>query len=153
MKTVQGDLLHLAKAGHFDVIVHGCNCFCNMGKGIAKSIKAEFPEAFAADCDTVKGYRGKLGQFSQAAVSRGAHALTVVNAYSQYDFRGPRPNVDYEAIREAFRAIKLAFPGARIGYPQIGAGLARGDWGVIAGIIDEELAGEDHTLVIYAVTA
>jgi hypothetical protein len=32
-------------------------------------------------------------------------------------------------------------------YPKIGAGLARGDWPTIAAMIDEELAGEDHTLV------
>jgi O-acetyl-ADP-ribose deacetylase (regulator of RNase III) len=52
MKTTKGNLIHLAKAGHFDVIVHGCNCFCAMGKGIARSIKLEFPEAYAADCTT-----------------------------------------------------------------------------------------------------
>jgi len=39
------------------------------------------------------------------------------------------------------------FAGRRIGYPRIGAGLAGGDWQRIAAIIDEELAGEDHTLV------
>lgn len=149
MKTTQGNLIHLAKAGHFDVIVHGCNCFCTMGKGIALSIKREFPEAYAADCDTKHGDQSKLGSFSQAFVSLGTRAVTVVNAYTQYDYRGPQPNVNYKAIRQAFRAIKQTFPGARIGYPQIGAGLARGDWAVIAAIIDEELAGEDHTLVIY----
>ena len=35
MKVTQGDLLQLALAGQFDVIVHGCNCQCQMGKGIA----------------------------------------------------------------------------------------------------------------------
>ena len=32
---VDGDLIKLAKQGRFDVIVHGCNCFCQMGAGIA----------------------------------------------------------------------------------------------------------------------
>ena len=36
-----------------------------------------------------------------------------------------------------------------IGYPKIGAGLAKGDWSTIAAILDEELAGEGHTLVEY----
>jgi hypothetical protein len=31
----------------------------------------------------------------------------------------------------------------------IGAGLAGGDWEIISAIINEELYGEDHTLVIY----
>ena len=38
-----------AKNGEFDVIIQGCNCFHTMGAGIAKYIKQDFPEAFAAD--------------------------------------------------------------------------------------------------------
>jgi O-acetyl-ADP-ribose deacetylase (regulator of RNase III) len=40
------------------------------------------------------------------------------------------------------------FSGKRIGYPKIGAGLAGGDWNIISSIIDKELIGEDHTLVL-----
>jgi O-acetyl-ADP-ribose deacetylase (regulator of RNase III) len=36
-----------------------------------------------------------------------------------------------------------------IGYPAIGAGLAGGDWQLISSIIEEELAGEDHTFVVF----
>ena len=61
MKDLQGDLLQLALAGHFDVIVHGCNCQCTMGAGIAKAIKLRFPLAFAADQATTAGDRGKFG--------------------------------------------------------------------------------------------
>lgn len=49
MKTLRGDLLAYALNGKINVIVHGCNCFCNMGAGIAKQIKNTFPEAFDAD--------------------------------------------------------------------------------------------------------
>jgi hypothetical protein len=49
--------------------------------------------------------------------------------------------------------VKQRFSGKRIGYPRIGAGLARGDWTRIAGIIDEKLEGEYHTLVEYAPNA
>jgi len=45
--------------------------------------------------------------------------------------------------------VKAMFAGSRIAYPMIGAGLAKGDWSIIASIIEEELAGEDHTLVEY----
>ncbi|GBG14252.1 DNA gyrase subunit B [Novimethylophilus kurashikiensis] len=148
MKSITGNLIKLAKAGHFDVIVHGCNCFCTMGKGIAKSIKDEFPLAYEADCQTKYGDRNKLGTFTQAFIAERPFAFTVVNAYTQFDYRGAN-NADYAAIRKAFRAIKGSFPNARIGYPMIGAGLAQGDWSVISGIIDEELAGEDHTLVVF----
>ena len=132
MQTRSGDLIALAKAGEFDVIVHGCNCQCAMDAGIAKQIKAEFPAAYAADCATPK-----------------SHALTVVNAYTQAHWRGSGVLADYDAIRLAMRRIKTQFSGRRIAYPKIGAGLARGDWARIARIIDEELAGETHTLVLY----
>ena len=45
------------------------------------------------------------------------------------------------------KTVKQNFAGTRIGYPLIGAGLAKGDWQVISKIIEEELEGEDHTLV------
>ena len=59
MKLIKGDLIQLAKNGEFDVIIHGCNCFCTMGAGIAKTIKDIFPEAYKADLNTKKGDRSK----------------------------------------------------------------------------------------------
>jgi O-acetyl-ADP-ribose deacetylase (regulator of RNase III) len=76
--------------------------------------------------------------------------VTIVNAYTQFDYRGPGPKVDYDALDRAFRRIAAAFPEDRVGYPKIGAGLAGGDWARIAAIIDDALAGLDHTLVEYA---
>ena len=52
MKEVTGDLVKLAKNGEFDVIVHGCNCECIMGGGIAKQIRQAFPTAYDADRGT-----------------------------------------------------------------------------------------------------
>ena len=57
MQTVRGDLLALAIAGDFDVIIHGCNCLHTMSAGIAKSIKHQFPAAYDADLATEKGSR------------------------------------------------------------------------------------------------
>jgi len=39
MKEITGNLITLAKEGHFDMIVHGCNCFCTMSK--KKKMKPE----------------------------------------------------------------------------------------------------------------
>lgn len=147
MKTISGDLIKLAKAGHFDVIIHGCNCFCTMGAGIAKFVKESFPEAFAADKATVRGDRTKLGTCTFAEIATESSTLVVVNAYTQFDWRGRGPKVDCAAVRSCMKWIKNRYTGRRIGLPKIGAGLAGGDWPTIAGIIDEELAGEDVTLV------
>ncbi|WP_087025356.1 macro domain-containing protein [Thaumasiovibrio subtropicus] len=147
MKEVEGDLIQMALEGHFDVIVHGCNCQCQMGKGIALSIKKLFPEAYEADLATEKGSREKLGSYSSANVSQLDASFTIVNAYTQFHWRGKGVKADYEAIQSVFVQIKNDFPGKRIGYPLIGAGLAGGDWDVISSIINKELKGENHTLV------
>lgn len=147
---IQGDLLQLAMRGQFDVIVHGCNCQCQMGKGIALSIKRLFPEAYKADCATEKGAFSKLGTMSIAEIKRSNVGFFIVNAYTQFHWRGEGVKADYDAIRKVMQGVKLKFAGKRIGYPRIGAGLAGGDWTEISAIIDRELAGENHTCVVLA---
>ncbi len=147
MKIIEGDLIELALKGEFDLIVHGCNCFCTMGAGIAKTIKEVFPEAYDADLSTELGAEDKIGNISKAEVQREEQIIVVVNGYTQYSPTGDGVLVDYEAVSSVFSIIKKQFPGLRIGYPMIGAGLARGDWNIISGLILEQLEGEDHTLV------
>lgn len=147
MKIVEGDLIQMAAEGEFDVIVHGCNCQCQMGKGIALTIKKQFPEAYQADCSTEKGSWEKLGSFSQVKVKTGDNEFTIVNAYTQFHWRGNGVKADYDAIKRVFSSLKVEFSGKRIGYPLIGAGLAGGNWEVISQIINSALEGENHTLV------
>lgn len=147
MQIEQGDLVQKAKAGEFDVIVHGCNCFCQMGAGIAKTIKQVFPAAYQADLATVAGDQLKLGTYSSAQVAVPGRELVIVNGYTQYQWRGAGVKANYAAIRQVFRGVKQAYAGHRIGYPALGAGLAGGDWALIAAIIDEQLTGEEHVFV------
>jgi len=147
MKVTEGDLIKQAKEGRFGLIVHGCNCFCTMGAGIARGIKGQFPEAFEADQTTQKGSKEKLGTCSFAKIEREGINLIVVNAYTQFDYRGRGEKVDYDAVRSCMKWIRENFEGERIGIPKIGAGLAGGDWQRISQIVDEELAEEDVTLV------
>jgi O-acetyl-ADP-ribose deacetylase (regulator of RNase III) len=156
MKTIKGDLIEMALDGKFDVIVHGCNCFRTMGAGIARQIAKQWPGAFAADEKTPKGDSTKLGTYSMYVTdARNGRPLFIVNAYTQFDFRGPK-NVNYTAIRDAFRGIKESLEGSpsklRIGIPKIGCGLAGGDWIKVEAIIDDEMRGEDITCVEYEVS-
>jgi O-acetyl-ADP-ribose deacetylase (regulator of RNase III) len=73
--------------------------------------------------------------------------LVILNSYTQYQWRGAGVKANYAALRQVFRSVKQAYAGRRIGYPALGAGLARGDWTLIAAIIDEELTGEEHGFV------
>lgn len=149
MKTVYGDIFKELELNNADVFVHGCNCFCNMGAGIALDVKKRFPEAYLADLETKTGSHEKLGTYSQAIVTHNGRQIIIVNAYTQYDWRGNGKDIlaDYSAIRHVFRAIKTNFNGLRIVYPTIGAGLAKGKWNIIEQIIDEELSGEHHFCV------
>jgi O-acetyl-ADP-ribose deacetylase (regulator of RNase III) len=150
MKKITGDVLALARKGHFDVIVHGCNCYCDFGAGLAKAIQTSFPQVYYADRATKAGDKSKLGSITYAVVDGDdGHSFTIVNGYTQFHWKGKGVLVDYDAIRSVMQAVKSEFSGQRIGYPKIGAGLARGDWDVISAIIDEVLQGEDHMYVEY----
>lgn len=146
MRVIKGDLVKLAASGTFNVIVHGCNCFNTMGAGVALQIANRFPEAWYIDSMTNYGDRRKLGNTSIATV-RGDHddALIIVNAYTQYGTTS-KPGemvVDYDAVYNVFAKtvhnLSCIAPNMRIGIPRIGAGLAGGDWDVLAEIIEEAL--------------
>ena len=150
LKYVEGDLIEMALKRKFDVIVHGCNCFCNMGKGIALQIAKTFLKAYLADMSTCKGDRKKLGTIG-IIIDLG---VTVVNAYTQYGYgrmTRNKPNADYKAIRSCMIKIREEVltinPDYKIGFPLIGAGLAGGDWAIIEKIIEEELGNFNITIV------
>ncbi len=146
MKEVIGNLITLAEEGDFGIIAHGCNCFCNMGRGIALEMRNKYPAAYDADKQTTAGDFTKLGTYTCHQTARGFY---IINAYTQYDWRGTTMNCNYAAIRSVFMKLKRDFggKGLRFGIPLIGAGLAGGDWNVISKIIDEEMHDEDLTLV------
>ncbi len=142
----------LSKA-QVDVLVHGCNCYHTMGAGVAKDIKATFPQAYEADLKTKKGDKYKLGTYSSAEgeiVKNGKPwPITIVNAYTQFGFGTEKKQVDYEAVRKVFKQINKDFAGKTIAFPRIGAGLAGGCWLTIANIIRTELKDCHPVLTVF----
>jgi O-acetyl-ADP-ribose deacetylase (regulator of RNase III) len=143
IKIEEGDLIEAAKNGDFDVIAHGCNCFNNMGSGIARTIREQFPEAYAVDCQEEKGDRDKLGKISFAHHGK----LTIVNCYTQYKYGRDKVHADYEAIRSCMKIINARFAGLYVGLPIIGCGLAGGDWNIVEKIFEEELTAVQYTVM------
>ena len=146
IKYIDGDIVR--DSDQFDVIAQGCNCFCKMGAGLAPQIKHKWPEAYAVDCETVAGDRNKLGTFTYTKNT----TPIIVNIYSQYDTKGRSlgyMDLDYTALRSGLKAMKEKFSGKKFGLPKIGSDLAGGDWNIIERIIQEELNGEDVTVVKY----
>jgi O-acetyl-ADP-ribose deacetylase (regulator of RNase III) len=45
--------------------------------------------------------------------------------------------------------VKEKFSGKKMAFPLIGAGLAGGDWNYISEIIEDELKGEDVTIIVW----
>ena len=76
IKYVDGDLIQLALDRNFDVIGHGCNCFCTMGAGIAPQMARAFwcndPTKYPWEGDEHKGDYRKLG------TSRNTHGTSQV---------------------------------------------------------------------------
>ena len=154
MKYVKGNLLEMARMGDFQVIGHGCNCFCTMGAGIAKQVRAEAPDAYVVDCKTQYGDKGKLGTYSGSIIKpdskfSNAHEYWCLNLYTQHKYTRTEVDVDYDAIRGCMKEIAKTFGKNSIGLPLIGAGLAGGDWETIEAIIEEELHGLDVTIVVW----
>ena len=151
LKLVNGDLLQLANNGHFDVIVHGCNCFCTMGAGIALQIKRRFPKAYEADCATEKGSKNKLGNYSYSIEENlKGGKFVVVNAYTQFTTASSLDNeipLDYTALENVLEQIKEDFKGYKMGFPLIGCGLAGGDEKRVVAMITQALKDEDVTIV------
>ena len=133
MNLVKGDLVKMGKNNEVDIIVHGCNCFNTMGAGIAASIAREFPDAYNADQETVRGDPGKLGTYTIGMHGR----LVIINAYTQYGMsRDGKDVFEYLAFERVLEKLASRFGAFRFGLPMIGMGLAGGDPDRIIPMID-----------------
>jgi O-acetyl-ADP-ribose deacetylase (regulator of RNase III) len=109
---IEGDLIDLALKGNFDVIVHGCNCFCQMRNGLAPQMAKAFGcDKFSLELSEYANEYGdiiptnnvgdvnKLGQIQYkifgiknekvywiVQVGSDIHKLAVVNAYTQFKY-------------------------------------------------------------------
>jgi O-acetyl-ADP-ribose deacetylase (regulator of RNase III) len=154
MKEIYNNLLDLAEAGEFDIIIHGCNCFHTMNSGIAKQIRERYPDVYEADKIFSKyGDASKLGTITYKDLGD----FVVVNCYTQfrYGYDGER-YVEYGAVRSCLKELKSLYEKVkknkviekiRIGIPLIGCGKAGGDWEIVKKIVNDELKEYDVTIV------
>ena len=123
LKHTKGNLLDLAEADKFDIIVQGCNCFNTMGGGIAREIRERYPMAALVDYGTLKGDYNKLGNYTTAFTGK----FLIVNAYTQFNMSQGTDVFEYAAFQLILVKLAHEFGDKRIGLPYIGMGLAGGD--------------------------
>lgn len=169
-QEIKGDLIDLALSGAFDVIVHGCNCFCKQNAGIAKQMVETFnTNLFNLENNGIPGEYDKLGNIewklrlvdydkkvweSNAigilkSTNRTFFSLIVVNAYTQYEWNSKTKPFDYEAFTMCLKKINHKFKDKTIGMPKIGSGLAGGNWNIIKELIQKYLPDCYVTIVEY----
>lgn len=145
MPIQTGNLLDATRG----IIVHGCNAQGKMASGVAKDIRARYPQAYNAYMKEYNGDGLKLGQVIWARVSD-EPLLGIANGITQ-KFYGRNPNiryVDYGAVERVFTEVGniARRHNLPVHYPKIGAGLGNGDWSIIEPIIEKALEGIQHTL-------
>jgi len=139
LKRSKGNLIDMAEAGEFDIIVHGCNCHNTMGSGIAREIRERYPIAYDADTEAAKMWPrpvARLGNFSYAGTDK---QFIIINAYTQVNFM-PRTvdHFEYEAFYVILKKIEdLVSDGVRLGFPYIGMGLAGGNADRIISMLED----------------
>ena len=158
LQHTKGNLIDMAEAGEFDVIVHGCNCLNTMGSGIAKEMRERYPGAYEADTLATAQWKqpvAKLGNFSTYATIGKGRPFVIINAYTQVDF-APRgqDHFEYESFYLILKKLKVLGP-RKFGFPYIGMGLAGGDSTRIIAMLEAfatevSTLGGSATLVEYA---
>lgn len=170
-KVVEGDLIQLALAGEFDVIAHGCNCFCIQGAGIAAQMAKNFrthddryytkeDRKYEGDYDKLGTidyayyvledglctFRGEVGSNVTWFEENKIKYVTVVNCYTQFK---PGPNADYDAVRMCMKKMNHFFKDKHIGLPKIGCAIGGLHWNMVEMIVQRELKDCNVTIVEY----
>lgn len=149
----KGNLLDMADAGDFDIIIQGCNCWNTMGGGIAREIRERFPMAAQVDSETVKGDYNKLGNWtkSRTVPNQNRHWFTIINAYTQYNMSRGDDVFEYTAFQLILEKLVHEFGDKRVGLPYIGMGLAGGDKKRIMAMIEnfaQEISAKGGTVTL-----
>ena len=128
----QGDLLESTHT----VLLHGCNAQGVMGSGVARQIRAKWPNVYEIYSLRHRVFGLTLGDIVPVATIDGK---IIVNGITQ-DFYGRTGDrfVDYDAVAAVIDRVDAhvgSWGVTEVAMPRIGAGLGGGDWQVIENII------------------
>jgi len=133
------------------IIVHGCNAQGVMGSGVAKQLRAKYPEIFLDYLDLLNTFKeSKDSPMGKTMVSLVSKDLYIANAVTQEFYgRDGKQYVDYEALSTCLTSVadlaqQWKMP-VHIPY-LIGAGLGGGDEKIILEIVEKTMYNTDCIL-------
>ena len=152
-----GDIVEVQKERKIDYIVHQVNCQGQMGSGVAKRIKEEYPAvyiSYMAKCLSAETPESIYNTIQMVPLYEtyveGGWNPQCCNFFSQYGYGydGKR-YTSYDAFWTCLNRFKSAVPkGSSVAFPaRIGCGLGGANWAVILQMISEVL-GKDYDLYI-----
>ena len=129
----------------FEIGLHVCNLYHTFGAGIAKRIKAIFPEAYEIDLSTIKGDKNKLGTISLTNVKKHPEYPIIQyigNLYAMTGMGTDKRQLSYDKLIDCLNKVNDEFrseiPPYSIGIPfNMGCGLAGGEWSIVEAIIED----------------
>ena len=128
IKFINGDAVEEFIKEPNSALAHGCNVFCKMRRGIAKTISDKYPIARQTDDATGTG-REKIGTFSVCCVNN-ANSNYIFNLYTQYTYWDEDDMLEYGAVllslTRCLRHCKT-LGVTKLYIPRIGSGLACGN--------------------------
>jgi len=117
-------------------IVHGCNAQGVMGSGVAKIVRDKYPEAYQ---EYLRMFRTEGDLVLGDVIWAESNGKFIGNAITQEFYGTDQRHVSYDAVAHVMWEINTITTIKEVAMPKIGAGLANGDWNVIAAIIESEL--------------
>ena len=141
--------VNLLECVDIQAFAHQSNAHCTFGSGIALQIKNKYPELYAADCQTKRGDRNKLGTFSWVKCHDGKIGY---NCYSQFYYGRDKRYTDYNAMCDGLESIRnhaLSIGITKIGLPKfMGCRLGGGSWTIVRAIIEDVFANSPIDIYI-----
>ncbi|AFC30984.1 Appr-1-p processing enzyme family [Paenibacillus mucilaginosus 3016] len=144
VKIIEGDLLLASE----DILGHQVNCRGVMGSGVAKGIRARFPEAYTAYQSKCAGERsGTL--LGQCQIVRSKGGKYIANLFGQDGFGAGGRYTQEDKLKQALMELRefARSNGLSAALPyRIGSDRGGADWQVVYGIIEEVFKEDEVTL-------
>ncbi|UKS30853.1 macro domain-containing protein [Paenibacillus sp. HWE-109] len=145
IQVIEGDLLSAAE----NIIAHQVNCRAKMASGVAKVIRAKYPNAYLQYMELFKNHRSEslLGRCQPVVIGENKY---VANLFGQLNYGyGGEKYTNETALKMALISLK-AFAvdnSLSVALPyKIGSDRGGADWNEVYKIIDEVFADYEVTL-------